>query len=67
MHLNRLSYYMQLAIAVLYELRIDRAPKIRSIEPRIDVVEKANSPRTSQAIANAESRLLIGFYVVQSM
>lgn len=67
MHLNRLSYYMQLAIAVLYELRIDRAPKIRSIEPRIDVVEKANSPRTLQAIANAESRLLIGFYVVQSM
>lgn len=67
MHITRLGYYMQIAIAVLYELRIDRAPKIRTIEARIDVVEKENSPRALQAIANAESRLLIGFYVVQSM
>lgn len=67
LHLQRLCYYLQLAVTILYDLRIDRAPKIRRIESRIDVIEEEESPRTSQAIANAESRLLIGFYVIQSM
>ncbi|KAJ5232004.1 hypothetical protein N7468_004960 [Penicillium chermesinum] len=66
-HLTRLGYYRQLAVAVIYELRIDRAPKIRSLESRINIVEDVDSPRTLQGIANAESRLLIGFYVIQSI